>query len=363
MTASSCGNKSEQPISIPEVPYHNLKPLVLKTVGRAKNRAGWHRGASSKRSRAPLEIDNDLSCINLSMEDEEHGILRTVQTGGNLACNETADFNQDVSRVCSYCNQDISTQDHIKWECSFFAPVRKEIDAELAGVPHRYLPSCIKSGIAPAMKADGRKTFWGADFGEDLDEGARKLLGGNRELHINGSDARKTEERKAAVDILEDPRVEGYNAREIMLKYKAAHGSGNNLTFPDAEQIKGNMQGYPEDFKVDIYGDGSHTSAIVWWAALGVFGIWMPKRANPSRGSHDDNTGPTHLEQSSSSSCRFDGEWDSHICGKMDRQDGYVPVAANRPGDLAPLRKDGISCPFYRVLPGTLVLSIDAVNR
>ena len=51
------------------------------------------------------------------------------------------------------------------------------------------------------------KTFWGADFGEDLDERARKLLGGNLELHTTGSDARKTEERQAAVEILDDPRV------------------------------------------------------------------------------------------------------------------------------------------------------------
>lgn len=142
--------------------------MVLKVAGRARNRAEWHRGASSKRSRAPLEIDNDR--INVALKDEEKGILRTVQMGGNLACNEIVDFNQDASRVCSYCNQDISTQDHIKWECSFFAPVRKEIDAELAAIPHRYLPACIKSGIAPAMKPDGKKTFWGTDFGEDLDE-------------------------------------------------------------------------------------------------------------------------------------------------------------------------------------------------
>ena len=118
------------------------------------------------------------------------------------------------------------------------------------------------------MEADGTTTFWGADAGEDLDERARKLLGENLELHTTGSDARKTEERQAAVGILDGPRVEGLNARQMLLKFKAAHGSGNNLTFPDADQIKANMQGYPEDFKVDIYGDESCTSPTVCWAAL-----------------------------------------------------------------------------------------------
>ena len=62
------------------------------------------------------------------------------------------------------------------------------------------------------MKADGVKIFWGAEFGEGLDDRARKLLGGNLELHTTGSDARKTEERQVAVEILDDPQVEGLNA-------------------------------------------------------------------------------------------------------------------------------------------------------
>ena len=77
------------------VPYQNLKPLILKAAGRSRNRAEWHRGMSSKRSRAPLEIDNDLSQITVTLE-EEKGILRTVQTGRAQALNEIAEYNQDV---------------------------------------------------------------------------------------------------------------------------------------------------------------------------------------------------------------------------------------------------------------------------
>ena len=69
--------RREEPISIMKVLYQHLKPIILKAAGRSRNRAEWHRGMSSKRSRPPLEIDNDLSQIAVNME-EEKGILRTV---------------------------------------------------------------------------------------------------------------------------------------------------------------------------------------------------------------------------------------------------------------------------------------------
>ena len=77
------------------------------------------------------------------MKKNKKGILRVVQMGGSLALNEIADFNQDVDRICSYCMEAVSTNDHIKWECKFFAPTRKSIDAELASVPHKSLPTCL----------------------------------------------------------------------------------------------------------------------------------------------------------------------------------------------------------------------------
>ena len=90
---------------------------------------------------ARLEIDNDLSRIAVNIKEEEKGILRTVQMGGTQALNEIADFNQDVGRTCSYCHEAVSTSDHVKWECTRFDPIRKEIYAELAGAPHKYFPS------------------------------------------------------------------------------------------------------------------------------------------------------------------------------------------------------------------------------
>ena len=148
--------------------------------------------------------------------------------GGSQALDQIANYNEDVGRTCTYCQETISTSDHIRWVCEHFDPVRREIDDELASIPHKWIPCCLKNGIAPAMRADGRKTHWGTDLSNDSDPKARKLPGENLELHTPGSDARKSEERQAAVEILEDPEVAHVNARQIMLKHKAAHGSGSN---------------------------------------------------------------------------------------------------------------------------------------
>ena len=61
--------RKEEPINIMKAPYQNLKPLILKAAGRSRNRAEWHRGVSSRRGSAPLEIDNDLSRIAPTVDD------------------------------------------------------------------------------------------------------------------------------------------------------------------------------------------------------------------------------------------------------------------------------------------------------
>ena len=98
------------------------------------------------------------------MEEEGKGILRIVQMGGALARNEIADFNQDVSRICSYCNEAISTQDHIKWECSFFAPTRKEIDAELAKIPPQVPPFLHQKWDSTGHESRRNENFLGSRF-------------------------------------------------------------------------------------------------------------------------------------------------------------------------------------------------------
>ena len=123
-------------------------------------------GVSSKRGRAPLEIDNEISQVAAKLEDDEKGILRVVQMGGTQALNEIAEYNQDVGRICNYCLEAVSTSEHVRWGCKHFDATRKEIDPELAAIPHEYFPNCLKNGIAPAMKAEGNKPSGEQSYGK-----------------------------------------------------------------------------------------------------------------------------------------------------------------------------------------------------
>ena len=66
------------------------------------------------------------------------------------------------------------------------------------------------------------------------------------------------------------------NARQTMLKHKGGHGTGVDPTFPGQNDINENMQDFPEDHFVPVYGDGSFTTPEKWWAAIGGMGVWMP---------------------------------------------------------------------------------------
>ena len=208
--------------------------------------------------------------------------------------------------MCSYCKEADSTVDHIKWVCKEFQTVRENIDvdlarvpqefktvrgnidADLARVPLEFLNYSIRCGIAPAMKADGKGTYWGRQLPDTVDEKTKALLGVNTELYTPGTDQQITDDRKQAIAILQEPGNKWLNARQILLKIKQAHGSGVDLTYPTKDQIEEAMEGYGEDVQVRIYGDGSVTSPTKWWAALGGYGVWMPawnihNESNPQR--------------------------------------------------------------------------------
>ena len=90
---------------------------------------------------------------------------------------EIAEYNEDVCPCCTHCKKAPSTVEHIRWECEAFEPDRVKADPKLAKVPRKYLADCIKCGIAPAMKVEGDKTFWGRDLDEGESEEVKKDAG------------------------------------------------------------------------------------------------------------------------------------------------------------------------------------------
>ena len=71
----------------------------------------------------------------------------------------------------------------------------------------------------------------------------KKMLGEYLELWTQDSDARITEKRGAALEICDDQDLDGHNARQIMLKYKGAHGSRKNLDFQKTMRSKPTCKG------------------------------------------------------------------------------------------------------------------------
>ena len=128
------------------------------------------------------------------------------------------------------------------------------------------------------MKVDGNRSYWGAEFDEDTDEKTNTLLGKNNELQKGGKDADETQGREEAIQIIQDPESNGRNAMQTLQAQKQAHGSGEDLSFPDANLIEEAMKDHDPNHMVPIYGDGSHTTPTKWWAALGGYGVCVPKR-------------------------------------------------------------------------------------
>ena len=270
--------RDEEPIDIKTYPYQHLKTQAHMMVARSRTRAEWLAGKGSRPR--TIEIDREASQPSDKLTDEEKGIVATAMIGGGMAGNDIASFNEDVEKQCTYCGNELSTADHIKWHCSFFEEVRQVTDSIIAKIPTRYLTACIRCGIAPAMKTDGRKTFWGTIVDSNEDEDIKKAMGVDLSLEMPGNDADETEANEEALEILASKEAEGKNARQVMLAMKGGHGTGENLTFPDREEIEKAMKQHKDEQFIDMYGDGSHTTPHTWWAALG--GRGSTSRANQS---------------------------------------------------------------------------------
>ena len=67
----------------------------------------------------------------------------------------------------------------------------------------KYLLPCIQSGIAPALQAEGDKTYWGQIIEDELDEEVKKLLGQDLDLNLSGQNREETEAKEDAKEIIE----------------------------------------------------------------------------------------------------------------------------------------------------------------
>ena len=116
--------------------------------------------------------------------------------------------------------KEAATTSHTIWRCDFFNDIKKATDEVLHSIPFEYMHECIRCGIAPAMKMQGKATFWGKELGDNISEKAKRLLGYDDELHKPGENAERTEDRQEAFTIIDQPERGYKNARQTFLMHK-----------------------------------------------------------------------------------------------------------------------------------------------
>ena len=167
--------RGEEPVSVLSMPYQNLKSQLHMQASRARALAEW--GITTSTRMAGLrEIDRQASQIDPKLDDEEKGVVRTIQMGGNMGKQQIAAFNQDIDGECNYCREAPSTGPHIRWTCKYFEPLRQRTDKDLAQIPRHYLLECVRCGVAPAMKMEGELTYWGMNVAEHETQNTKELL-------------------------------------------------------------------------------------------------------------------------------------------------------------------------------------------
>ena len=90
----------------------------------------------------------------------------------------------------------------------------------MAAIPRHKLLACIRCGIAPAMRAEEGKTYWGTDVDPILDEKTKLLVGYDDTLSTIGKNTEDTQAKEEASKILRHPDRRYMNARQTMLWQK-----------------------------------------------------------------------------------------------------------------------------------------------
>ena len=117
--------------------------------------------------------------INKKLDQKQGTSLDLTRTGA--AWNRTAAYwaAQAEDKICQLCNEEEENADHIRY-CKALRPKRIEIDAQLAKLDPDDLPNPVRHGIAPAMKANPYRTFWGSKPPESNTIQQDKWMGSRR---------------------------------------------------------------------------------------------------------------------------------------------------------------------------------------
>ena len=101
-------------------------------------------------------------------------VLNITRTGSTWTKQAAYKAGQAESEACELCGEK-EGPDHF-WTCSALKEDREEADKELAELNPRHLHPACRHGIAPAMSAKLKSSYWGSDV-EGLTSKGKRLLG------------------------------------------------------------------------------------------------------------------------------------------------------------------------------------------
>ena len=166
--------------------------------------------------------------------------------------------------TCDLCGECHDGNDSI-WCCSHpqFVEKRQQVDAELASIDPRDLPTPIKNGIAPAMSHEANRTYWGTSMEHRHTEGyTRNALIGYKAPPFEAPEAKAMQKIAVGSNV---------SAMQLIATLRGAHGQGSSPSYP--ENVHGEMSK-----KVMGYTDGGvkNPESSAWQIA--GFGIWWLDR-------------------------------------------------------------------------------------
>ena len=107
-------------------------------------------------------------------EEEDKTRLRIMQTGSNWTQSLSKAIGRQEQDKCTLCG-DKETKDHI-WYCGKLKEQTTEIDPEIAEADPRDFTPAMRMGVACAMNADIRRTYWGGVLSTTMGQEEAKAI-------------------------------------------------------------------------------------------------------------------------------------------------------------------------------------------
>ena len=149
----------QQDIEIIKGPVQMVTPLVGRMAARNRTKRAEDRRFETQ---GLTDIDTFATTVKHAQgvnDENDKVILRLMQTGSSWTKQLTKKTGRSEEDQCTLCGQE-ETKDHV-WHCERLKDKRHDIDEDLAEANPEDFTNAMRMGVACAMSADPRKTYWG----------------------------------------------------------------------------------------------------------------------------------------------------------------------------------------------------------